>query len=41
LPAKKMKFLFKRYLEYEREHGDASTVAHVKQRAMDYVSKNQ
>ena len=40
LPAKKMKFLFKRYLEYEREHGDENTVAHVKQRAMDFVEKN-
>lgn len=39
LPAKKMKFLFKRYLEYEKKHGDESTVQHVKKRAMEFVER--
>ena len=38
LPAKKMKFFFKRYLEFEEAHGTAATVAHVKQCALDYVN---
>ncbi|MEW5309983.1 MAG: hypothetical protein WDW38_001820 [Sanguina aurantia] len=33
----KMKFLFKRFLEYEKTHGDAAGVAHVKRRAMEFV----
>ena len=37
LPPKKMKFLFKRYLEYERRAGIAATVEHVKRRALEYV----
>eukprot|EP00798_Chlamydomonas_sp_ICE-L_P000496 gene496-1903_t len=37
LPPKKMKFLFKRFLEYEKEHGDAASVDHVKKRAMEFV----
>ncbi len=37
LPAKKMKFLFRRWLEYEQTEGDAASVDHVKQRAMDFV----
>ncbi|PRW55969.1 RNA binding rRNA processing [Chlorella sorokiniana] len=37
LPPKKMKFLFKRYLDYEKKHGDAASVEHVKRRAMEYV----
>ena len=40
LPPKKMKFLFRRYLEYERGHGDAGRVEHVKQAARDYVEAN-
>ncbi len=37
LPPKKMKFLFKRYLEYEKQHGTAAGVEHVKKRALEYV----
>eukprot|EP00963_Diacronema_lutheri_P007157 scaffold626_cov337-Pavlova_lutheri.AAC.42 len=37
LPPKKMKFLFKRYLQYENEQGDEDHAAAVKQKAMDYV----
>jgi rRNA biogenesis protein RRP5 len=37
LPPKKMKFLFKRYLDYEKEHGDAAGLEHVKQLAREYV----
>jgi rRNA biogenesis protein RRP5 len=37
LPAKKMKFLFKKYLEYEKQHGDEASVDRVKKAAMDYV----
>lgn len=37
LPAKKMKFLFRRYLDYEKAHGSAATVEHVKRRAMEFV----
>jgi rRNA biogenesis protein RRP5 len=39
LPPKKMKFLFKRYLEYERAHGDDSSVEHVKHKAMEFVER--
>jgi len=35
LPAKKMKFLFKRWMEWEKKVG--GDVGHVKQRAMDFV----
>lgn len=37
LPPKKMKFFFKRYLEFETAHGSAATVAAVKQKAMAYI----
>ncbi|KAI3436621.1 hypothetical protein D9Q98_006038 [Chlorella vulgaris] len=37
LPPKKMKFLFKRYLDYEKAHGTAEGVEHVKKRALEYV----
>lgn len=40
LPPKKMKFLFRRYLEYEKAHGNAAHVEHVKQAARDYVEAN-
>lgn len=40
LPPKKMKFLFKRYLQYEQEHGDAAAVAHVKKQALDFVQQH-
>ena len=40
LPPKKMKFLFKRYLDYERERGTAAGVAHVKRRALEFVESH-
>lgn len=39
LPAKKMKFLFKRYLEYEKAHGDEAGVQHVKEKALEFVER--
>ena len=38
LNARSMKFLFKRFLEFERSEGDDERIKHVKQRAMEYVS---
>jgi rRNA biogenesis protein RRP5 len=38
LNPKAMKFLFKRYLDFERKVGDAKRVEHVKERAMQYVA---
>ncbi|EFJ44854.1 rRNA processing protein Rrp5/programmed cell death protein 11 [Volvox carteri f. nagariensis] len=40
LPPKKMKFLFRRYLEYEKEEGDTAAVEHVKRRAMEFVESS-
>ncbi|KAL8459787.1 hypothetical protein ACS0TY_031636 [Phlomoides rotata] len=37
LPPKKMKFLFKKYLEYEKSIGDEERIEEVKKKAMDYV----
>ncbi|XP_050380953.1 rRNA biogenesis protein RRP5 [Argentina anserina] len=37
LPAKKMKFLFKKYLDYEERHGNEERANYVKQKAMSYV----
>ena len=37
LSLKKMKHFFKRYLEWERQYGDETTEAHVKQLATQYV----
>ncbi|XP_021893902.1 rRNA biogenesis protein RRP5 isoform X2 [Carica papaya] len=37
LPPKKMKFLFKKYLEYEKSLGDEKQIESVKQKAIDYV----
>ncbi|XP_062503604.1 protein RRP5 homolog isoform X2 [Corticium candelabrum] len=37
LSTKKMKFFFKRYLEFEQKHGDEDSVTAVKQKAIDYV----
>ncbi|EMS48920.1 rRNA biogenesis protein rrp5 [Triticum urartu] len=37
LPPKKMKFLFKKYLRYEKAQGDEERIEHVKQKAMEYV----
>lgn len=39
LPPKKMKFLFKRYLDYERSHGGPTQVELVKRRAMEFVEQ--
>ena len=39
LPPKKMKFLFKRYLNFEKQHGDEDKVEHVKRMAMDFVQR--
>jgi rRNA biogenesis protein RRP5 len=36
-PAKKMKFFFKKYLDYEKKHGTEEGAEHVKQAAMRYV----
>jgi rRNA biogenesis protein RRP5 len=37
LPPKKMKVLFRRWLEWEQAHGSAADVAAVKQRAVEYM----
>ncbi|KAH9674101.1 rRNA biogenesis protein RRP5 [Citrus sinensis] len=37
LPPKKMKFLFKKYLEYEKSLGEEERIEYVKQKAMEYV----
>lgn len=37
LPPKKMKVLFRRWLEYEQSHGSAADAAGVRQRAMEYM----
>ncbi|KAK9832620.1 hypothetical protein WJX81_004603 [Elliptochloris bilobata] len=40
LPPKKMKFLFRRYLDYEKAHGDAAVVERVRAAARAYVESN-
>ncbi|XP_072335851.1 protein RRP5 homolog isoform X2 [Scyliorhinus torazame] len=37
LAPKKMKFFFKRYLEYEKKHGSEESVQAVKEKALEYV----
>ncbi|CAL9042398.1 unnamed protein product [Musa banksii] len=37
LPPKKMKFLFTKYLNYEKAHGDEDRVEHVKWKALEYA----
>ena len=37
LSSKKMKFVFKRYLEFERKHGTSATVEAVKDKAKAFV----
>lgn len=37
LAAKRIKFFFKRYLEYEKKHGNEKTVQAVKEKALQYV----
>ena len=39
LNARSMKFLFKRYLEFERSQGNAERMTYVKSRAMEYVER--
>ena len=39
LPPKKAKFLFRRYLEWERGRGDEAGAERVKRRAMEYVER--
>eukprot|EP01147_Barroeca_monosierra_P000265 gene265-3640_t len=36
--SKKMKFLFKRFLEFEKENGNEQRVEHVKEKAREYVA---
>jgi rRNA biogenesis protein RRP5 len=40
LPPKKMKFLFRRWLEFEKAHGTAASAEHVKQRALEFVQQH-
>ncbi|XP_033757030.1 protein RRP5 homolog [Pecten maximus] len=35
--AKKMKFFYKKYLDFEKEHGDSEAVENVKKKALEYV----
>ena len=37
LSTKKMKILFKRYLEFEKKYGDDEKIEGVKRKAVDYV----
>lgn len=39
LPPKKMKFLFKKYLEFERKNGDEARVEAVRAKAMEFVQR--
>ena len=39
--SKKMKFFFKKYLEFEKKHGTEEGVEHVKEAAMAYVDRIQ
>lgn len=42
LSSKKMRYFFERYLKFEREHGTKEKVAHVREKARQYVlSKSQ
>ncbi|KAI0529621.1 hypothetical protein KFK09_002175 [Dendrobium nobile] len=40
LPAKKMKFLFKKYHSYEESQGDQERIEHVKQKALQYLESS-
>ena len=40
LPPKKMKFIFQRFLDFEKQHGDEASVAVVKSRALEYAEQN-
>ncbi|KAI3518805.1 hypothetical protein L1887_07619 [Cichorium endivia] len=39
LPVKKMKFLFKKYLEFEKSHGDDERVEYVKSEALKFIER--
>lgn len=41
LPVKKMKFLFKKYLEFEKSHGDEERVEYVKAEALKFIEKTR
>ncbi|KAK9086007.1 hypothetical protein Sjap_026418 [Stephania japonica] len=41
LPSKKIKFLFTKFLVYEKSHGDEERVEYVKRKAMDHVKSKQ
>ena len=38
IPAKRMKVIFKKYMDYEVEHGDNNTIEEVKKKALDFVT---
>ena len=40
LPPRRMKALFKRFMEYEQAHGDAASVAGVQRAAQQYVDEH-
>ncbi len=40
LTAKRMKFIFKKYIDFERAHGTDDSVDRVKELATEYVEKN-
>lgn len=40
LPPKKMKFIFQRFLDFEKQHGNAASIAAVKSRALEYAEQN-
>lgn len=37
LPLKKMKFVFKKFLDFEKDHGTEESVEKVKLKALEYV----
>lgn len=39
LQVKKMRTLFKKFIDFEEKHGDASNVENIKRLAGEYVSK--
>ena len=40
IPPKKMKFLIKKYLQFEKQHGTAADVTRAKDRITQYVNDN-
>ena len=41
LTVKRMKFIFKKYIDFESTHGSEETVEHVKELAIKYAEKNE